>query len=282
MIVRLLRSVAAVTLLAGVDPGLQVRSMVAGCLIGGRAAARWELPPAMREVSGLALTDDGRLFVHNDERGVVMALDAATGRPLGRYRLGPGLRADFEGMAVVGRKLVVTTSDGDLVEADLPAKNAPDAVLAVTAIRTGVGAQCEVEGLSYDRGDRVLLMACKAPRGTSPRKEVAVFRWDPATRTLAHPDRVSFSEHDLSRGRRGKGFHPSTIEVDPRSGEWVMLASADHAMATVDRSGRVIATGLLGGRHPQPEGLALGADGSVYVSDEGGKGPGTVTVYACR
>ncbi len=280
---RAIRSVgSALVCLTVAGPVLQGRPTVAACLIGGRAAARWELPPAMREVSGLALTDDGRLFLHNDERGVVMALDAATGRPVGRYRLGAGLRADFEGIAVVGRTLVLTTSDGDLVEADLPAKGAPDGVLAVTAVRTGVGAQCEVEGLTYDPVGRVLLMACKAPRGASPRKEVAVFRWDPATRALARPDRITFSVHDLSRGRPGKGFHPSAIEVDPRTGEWVMLASADHAVATVDRSGRVLATGLLGGRHLQPEGLALGSDGSVYVSDEGGKGPGTVTVYACR
>lgn len=278
----MLRSASVLVLMAVADPVRQMPSTVAACLRGGRATARWELPPAMREVSGLALTDDGRLLVHNDERGAVLALDASTGRPLGRYRLGKGLRADFEGMAVVGRKLFVTTSDGDLVVADLPAKAAPDTVLAVTAIRTGVGAHCEVEGLSYDQVDRVLLMACKAPRGTSLRTEVAVFRWDPATRALASPDRVSFSERDLSRGRPGRGFHPSALEVDPRSGEWVMLASADQAMVTVDRAGRVIATARLGGVHPQPEGLALGPDGSAYVGDEGGKGPGTVTVYACR
>ena len=276
------RLVSAVLFLAGGGPIFQAPPTVVDCLSRSRATARWLLPAAMREVSGLALTDDGRLFLHNDERGIVMALDAATGQTVGTYQLGAAPPVgDFEGIAVAEGKLVLTTSDGTLYAMDLPAKTALDGILAFTVTATGVGARCEVEGLSYDRTDRVLLLACKSPRKKSLRNQVAVFRWDLAARAPARPDRVVFPEADLERGA-GRGFHPSAIEVDPRSDQWIMLASAEKAVALVDRSGRVIATAPLGRHHHQPEGLAIGTDGFVYVSDEGGHGVGTVTVYACR
>ena len=276
------RSVSAGLFMAAAGPFPQAPATVVDCLSTSRPNARWMLPAAMTEVSGLALTDDGRLFLHNDERGVVMALDAATGRTVGTYQLGATPPSgDFEGIAVARGALVLTTSSGVLYAMDLPAKGAPDGILSFTATPTGLGTQCEVEGLSYDRTDRVLLLACKSPRKKKLRNQVAVFRWDLATGALARPDRVVFDEVALGN-RRSQGFHPSALEVDPRSGQWVMLASAEKSVAAVDRSGRVLATAPLGKHHHHPEGLALGADGSAYVSDEGGRGPGTVTVYACR
>ena len=64
---------------------------LADCL-GRKPAETWKLPPLFREVSGLALAADGRLFLHNDEQGVVAAVDYRRGTVLGTYLLGAGTR----------------------------------------------------------------------------------------------------------------------------------------------------------------------------------------------
>ncbi|NTW64654.1 MAG: hypothetical protein HGA46_11425, partial [Chlorobiaceae bacterium] len=45
------------------------------------------LPTKLREISGLALSGEGKLFTHNDEKGVVYQLDLMTGRIIKKFYL---------------------------------------------------------------------------------------------------------------------------------------------------------------------------------------------------
>jgi hypothetical protein len=61
-----------------------------------------------------------------------------------------------------------------------------------------------------------------------------------------------------------------------------VISSADARWVITDQRGAILARGPLPKRHRQPEGLAISQAGLVYLSDEGGNGLGSVTVYACR
>ena len=245
---------------------------------------RWTLPALFREVSGLALASDGRLFLHNDEQGVVATLDPLEGRVLATYFLGPGTpRDDFEGIAIAGDRLILVTSAGRLYETRVPnASMADRSVLPFRATDTGLGRQCEIEGLGYEPDGDLLLVACKNPRKKSLEGQLTIFRWSLARAALAAPDRLSVPSDELAKGRPGKGFHASALERDPRTGNYVVVAGPDRAFAVLSPDGRLVATGPLGRHHPQAEGIAIGARGLVMVSDEGGRREGTVTVYDCR
>src|SRR5215212_5748517 len=41
--------------------------------------AKWIVPPELREISGLALTDDGRVLAHDDEVARVYVIDPRAG-----------------------------------------------------------------------------------------------------------------------------------------------------------------------------------------------------------
>lgn len=251
--------------------------------LAAKPVKRWALPLAFREVSGLALSDDGRLWANNDEQGVIGAFDRKAGAPLGAYRLGPELpRADFEGIAVVEKQVVLVTSAGLLFAVAMPAAGTKEAVLPYRIVDTGLGKQCEIEGLAFEPTDRTLLLACKTPRAKALAGTATIFKWSWVDNKLATPDRLTISWKLLAKHRPGKAFRTSAIDRDPVTGNYLLLSSADQAYAVVDRSGVVMATGSLGPRHRQPEGVAIARDGTVLVSDEGANAAGTITAYACR
>ncbi|PLX31312.1 MAG: hypothetical protein C0600_06030 [Ignavibacteria bacterium] len=65
--------------------------------------AQFELPKRLKEISGLAVDDRGRLFAHDDESGIVYQLDPMTGKIVKSFRLGRTLvTEDFEGIAIAG------------------------------------------------------------------------------------------------------------------------------------------------------------------------------------
>ena len=68
---------------------------------GGAPLAEWLLPHALQEISGLALTSDDRLLVHDDELGQVWEIDYRRGVLVKRFSIGRGVvKGDFEGITV--------------------------------------------------------------------------------------------------------------------------------------------------------------------------------------
>ena len=79
-----------------------------------------------------------------------------------------------------------------------------------------------------------------------------------------------------------RSFAPSGVAVTP-IGTVLLVSGRNDALIEVDTDGRVMAAaGLRGGRHPQSEGLEIGPDGTMYISDErNGKEP-RLTAYRAR
>ena len=243
-----------------------------------RRAARFDLPGRLEEVSGLAFAPDGRLFAHDDERARVHEIDPVTGAVGKRFDLGQQVvRDDFEGLAIVDDRFFLVSSLGRLYEFR-EGDDREELVYRVTD--SGVGGDCEVEGLDYDPRDGVLLIACKTV--TSQRASVVVHRLslDPDLGLL--PPLVVRKADLIPHGLDAE-FDASAVAVS-LDDTILLLSGRDDALIEVDRSGNVLSVVQLSkSRHPQSEGLALGPDGTIYVSDERADGKDArLTVYRRR
>jgi uncharacterized protein YjiK len=247
--------------------------------LAGKPRARWLLPPDLREISGLAFTDDGRLLVHDDGRARIVELDYRTGRVVKAFELGrPVRRGDFEGIAIAGPRIFLVTSDGVLYETRegkdrdaVPYRRTP----------TGAGRLCEVEGLAWEPASLALLFLCKTPRVRGLRHSITMLRWSVDGQRWLVPDRITIPMDKKFRDTYGAEFRGSDLARDPVTGRYLAIAGLNRMAVELTADGRIVGAGFLGKHHPQAEGVAVARDGTILVSDEGVRGPAHLAVYAC-
>jgi len=263
-----------------------------------RGKPDWQvrLPDELAEISGLAFSDDGRLFAHGDEFGVVYQLDPRSGRILesfGIERTGrephlgknskrggggaAGLVGDFEGIAIAESRFFLVTSNGVLLEFTEPTSGRS---VNATAHPTGLERVCEVEGIDYDRGRDNLLLLCKDAVGKGRLTAVQIYAWSLKQRRLVPRPILTVPYEELARRTGQRAFNGSGLAVRPGGESIVLVAGPQRAFAEVDRAGRVLTAGVFPpGLHRQPEGVAFGPDGSLLVSSEAAGRKATLAAY---
>ncbi|HET7584899.1 MAG TPA: SdiA-regulated domain-containing protein [Gemmatimonadaceae bacterium] len=248
-------------------------------------ARQLALPVSLREVSGLAVAGDGALLAHDDETGAVSVIDPRTGSVRPRWpdavrdaagqaqRDAP--RGDFEGIAVAEGHVILSTSTGTLLE------YAGESGATERSVVTGLGSQCELEGLEYDGATQSLLLPCKQTRGSSLTGRLVIFAVPIATLRPDSLPRVSVPFSSLfGDSVRGDALHPSAIAIDPRSGHLLVLAARERVLLEMTQRGALVRVARLSPHaHPQPEGIAILRDGTLAIADEGAGGRGRITLY---
>ena len=221
---------------------------------------------------------DGRLFGHGDEHGIIYEIDHGGGRFVKAFALGEAtVRDDFEGIANVGDRFYLVASTGRLYESF---EGADGERVLYNTYGTGVGRDCDVEGLAFEPTDRSLLLLCKNPR---PDGFIRIHRWSLEHRVESENSPLLISVATLADGLPGDSFHPSGIEWHPDTGHYFIVAAPESALAEITPTGEVISVRHLPGRrHRQPEGIALVAGGVLALADEGGRGRAPLTLYRPR
>ena len=240
-----------------------------------RPAGRFSLPRDLAEISGLVWAN-GTLLAHSDESASIYRIDGVRGSVTRIAFLEGRPRDDFEGIAVSDSQLVLATSKGRLYLASWPAT--PGA-LPFHVVETGLGRGCELEGLAWDAGSGALLMPCKRVAGEKKEHGITVRRWHLARGAPLQP--VVVGAEAMERAGL-PGFRPTSIEVDLRTGNWMLTSSAEPGAIEMTPAGRIVrAVRLSRGLHRQPEGLALSPGAEIFIADEASGFRATLTRYRC-
>ncbi len=290
----LLTALVAATLGCGSRPAEQPSSALARYHLSAAPAWRAPLPNELREISGLAVAPDGRVFGHGDEEGRVFELEPRTGRILKAFALRPGthdpdlgkkskdgtVAGDFEDIAIVNTRFFLVTSTGILVEFT---RGEDGEAVPFTTHDTGLGDACEVEGLAHDPAAQSLVLLCKQMKDKAARDRVELWSWSLKDQRLGTQPRLTISGDALRSKTGAKAFNGSALTLIPRTGSFALVAGPQQAYAEVGAGGDVITGGGLD--RPtltQPEGIAFLDDGTLLISTEAGKGEAALAGYVSR
>lgn len=270
-------------------------ALLAGCgarPAGGLADDVLELPPELREVSGICVVDERTIACVQDEVGAVFFVDLRGERPLRRVPFGE--RGDWEAIARVDDDYCVLRSDGFLVRI----AGHGDALRIVASAWLPAGFR-EWEALCYDAERRRLLAMPKHGVGDDgpARDRRVVFAVDPAGLAVHGEPVVTWSRRGIvqqaevlgidlpirttERGRIRADLALACTELLalPGGREFLLLAAGDSALLRIDAEGRLLGCRLLDrALLPQAEGMALLPDGRLLVASEGRGGPGRLVV----
>ncbi len=258
----------------------------------------WQMPAELVEISGLSCFGDSGIAAVQDEDARIYLLDTASGKVTSTYNFGD--KGDFEGIAIIDSVAWVLESNGNLYRVE----NFKHPHPAVTKFKTPLTAANNAEGLAYDKETNALLIACKGKPGLKKGekyegfKAIYSFRLDDQKMDATPRFLIDLS---VIEGFRKSGairdfyirtakkaglisdnlfFEPSGIAFHPHNNHLFVISHTAKLLLVLNREGHIVDIRRLNPRlFNQPEGICCSNDGTLYISNEGGRGLGNIMKF---
>jgi uncharacterized protein YjiK len=241
--------------------------------------AKWLMPEALKEISGLALKSDGTLLAHDDNVGKIFVIDPKTGVVLKAFSLGKDVKGDFEGITTAGSDIYLLQSKGKIYQFR---EGANGATVPYNVSDTQLGHECEFEGIAYEPDSAWLVMPCKDASGKKMKNQLVIYRWRLQGADSTRLTMMTIPHSLLGLRGKSKDFRPTDITIDPATRNYVMISSRDNALVEITPGGQVVRAVKIPGVHNQAEGVAITKDNILIVSDEENRAPAAITLYRWR
>lgn len=256
------------------------------------SAQKFMLPEELREISGIVYFDKNTIIGIQDEKGRLYFYDLREKKITREIKFFD--QGDFEDIAMVGNSMFALRSDGLLVEVE---NFTSKENLTVKKHFTPLSLKNDCEGLCYDEATNSLLIALKEMNGIKEKDDQpgfrAIYSFDLNTKTLSEKPTylIKISTLDIpekypSKSKKKSGeikFKPSALAIHPLTSEIYVLGSTGKKLIVINRNGEVVfKTGLDNKLFPQAEGIAFSPEGTLFISNEGGDGTGTLLKFEMK
>ncbi len=243
---------------------------------------RWELPDELLEISGISYLDTDRIAAIQDEEGVLFIYDLKSKSIAKKISFGDA--GDYEGLAIVDRNAYVLDSQGFIFEI----RNFLTSDRVITPYKTPFTIKNNMESLLADpTGQRLLLLPKN--RDLNSERYKGIYSFSLESKKMASEAVFSLDmESDILKKYRSrqiqKTFLPSDMALHPTTGDMYVLEGSEPKLLILDLKGNPTRLFLLDkSMFPQPEGIAFGPEGRLFISSEGNKDVGgTITELQLR
>ncbi|MEP6711579.1 MAG: SdiA-regulated domain-containing protein [Ferruginibacter sp.] len=235
---------------------------------------KWQLPPALLEISGNTWIDKDHLLVIEDLHPNLYLLNLKDSAAVIEKTIPfkediAGKKIDIEDVALVNNTAYALWSHGTVYKiTDWQNK------LQVKEVETFLSKINNTEGLCFDPVSQNLLIACKEDAAEEAEKKStrAIYQYNIAGDSLLTKPFMLIHKKDFKELTGEKeSFYPSAIAVHPITHDIYILSSKEtKCMAVFTHDGvlknfQLINKDLL----IQPEGMCFSPDGILYISTEG-------------
>jgi uncharacterized protein YjiK len=229
---------------------------------------KYFLPEQLREISGLSSLPNEQLACVQDEKGILFIFDLKTEQIKKEIKFGkPG---DYEGVEVIGDKVYVIKSNGEIASFDINAEEPePDIISTPLRVRN------DVEGLGYNSQNNSLLIACKGKPDVNNNnsKGKSIYEYSLNENKFIETPFLSLTKQEMNL--EPNKIKPSGIAMNPKTAQVFLLASSGEFFIFEQKKLSQVFE-LNPSMFTQAEGICINDNGSLFISSEGGTGKGYI------
>lgn len=235
---------------------------------------KWDMPPELEEISGIAYISKNKLACLQDEDGIIFIYNLTT--ELVDKKIDFAKAGDYEALAVVDSTAYVMNSNGVLHEI----QNFMGPSFSGNQFQTPFSGKNNMESLTADTINNRLLMVVKDKDPNSGSyKGIYGFDLDSKEVSMVPVFKIQLNDpifkaqnYDDDGGSKD-AFYPSDIAINPLDGNIYVLEGKNPRLLIMDPQGKAIQLHILHKESfPQPEGITFAPDGTLYIANEGKKG----------
>lgn len=229
----------------------------------------------LKEISGLVWDKSREVFLaHYDESGNLFVLDKGTYEVLPPSPYKFGRKGDYEDIALYNGVPYILESDGTITKIIWDSTG----VHGVDAGKIGLTGTNDFETMYADTARKALILICKNC-DMDNKKKVSAFAYYPDSIGFVNDPvyQIDAAAVDSMAPHNTSKLQPSAARIHPILKKLFIVSSASSLLVIADLNGKPEGVYELGKKlFPQPEGLTFKNDGTMFISNEGVTGRGTI------